>query len=55
MRSYDNHNWRVDNTDLLGLGWKPKIPFEESVERMVHVHPDTPSSLFVDLDRKYGH
>jgi len=55
MRPYDNDRWVVDNTEMLKLGWKPKVTLRESIERMVYEHPNTPNSLFVELDRKYGH
>ena len=36
LRSYDTTNWRIDNTELLKLGWKPKYTLEQSIRSMIH-------------------
>ena len=36
LRIYDNPNWRVDNSELLKLDWKPTKTLEESIKEMVH-------------------
>lgn len=35
LRPYDTANWKVDNTELLKLGWKPQYTLEETIEWMV--------------------
>lgn len=35
LRQYDSGNWIVNNSGLLGFGWKPKITLEETICSMV--------------------
>lgn len=36
LRSYDTSNWRIDNSELLKLGWKPKYTLAQSIRSMIH-------------------
>lgn len=35
LRSYDHLDWKIDNSELLKLGWKPKYSLEKSIRFMV--------------------
>ncbi len=35
MRPYDTREWKVDNSEMLKLGWQPKVPLEQSIKDMI--------------------
>ena len=35
LRSYDTPEWKVDNTDILNLGWKPQESIEQTIASMI--------------------
>ena len=38
MRSYDTPNWKVDNSEMVKLGWKPKYTLKDSIKEMVMIY-----------------
>ncbi len=38
LRDYDTGRWEVDNSELVKMGWKPEVPLEESIRRMINAH-----------------
>lgn len=36
MRPYDTKDWKVDNSDIVSLGWKPKVSLDQSIRNIVN-------------------